>query len=331
MKIQFVLDLVIAASMLRGQVPNNQAQNQQQQAALLQTLMQIQQAAGAATPTAAPVQSGLSPAQIQQIMQAMGSGGNQDAAVTAQLLKAMMASQPSNAVAAPAPSTPASFVVTIRQGSQTTQLTAHTREAVFVKSKSNDMADALMAQAVSQAINVGAAAAARKVAGNVPYVGSMTSMLNHVPFGGGGKQQGWEFDFVRGVAAETQVKADGIEFVLPPATAFPGVAGAGFEPVLVKLRRVDSDKVRILAARKVALSPKAHTAFGGASQEPFDRETISSEFETIPVEVQKNADGTSIVKVLRALAPGDYALAFQKPEPKVVRLLDAVADFTVIN
>jgi hypothetical protein len=193
------------------------------------------------------------------------------------------------------------------------------------------MADALKAQAVSQAINVGAAAAARKVASNVPYVGSMTSMLHHVPFGGGGKQQGWEFDFVRGVTAETKVKADGIEFVLPPATTFPGAAGVGFEPVLVKLRRVDNDKVRILSARKVALSPKAPTAFGGASQESFDRETISSEFETIPVEVQKNADGTSIVKVLRALAPGDYALAFQKPEPKLVRLLDAVADFTVIN
>jgi hypothetical protein len=37
------------------------------------------------------------------------------------------------------------------------------------------------------------------MAGNVPYFGGMTSMAGHLPLGGNGKQQGWEFDFLRGL------------------------------------------------------------------------------------------------------------------------------------
>ncbi len=330
LKIKVALPIVIAASVLRGQTANPQAQNQQQ--AMLQLLMQMQQAAGAEAATQAHTQPGLSPAQIQQIMQAMSTSGNQDPAATAQLFKTLIAAQTSN-VAAPPVATAAPTIVPARQGGQKIYLALHTREAVFVKSKSNDMADALKAEAMSQAINLGATAAARKVAGTIPYFGGMASVLHGGPFGtgAGGKQKGWEFDFVRGLAADAQLKGSDIEFVLPPVTSFPGAAGLPFEPVLLKLKRVDTDKVRILAARKVVLSPKVPSAFSGGAQDPFDHETLSSELETIPVEVQKNADGTSIVKVTRTLAPGDYALAFQKPEPKLLRLLDTVVDFTVIN
>src|SRR5262249_24527053 len=149
-----------------------------------------------------PAQPGLSPAQIQQLIQSLTAGGNQDPAAAAQLMRTLIASQaaasaaPQAAAAAPsaAPVTPAALPVTLRQASQAKQVAPHTRESVFVKTKSNDMADALKAQAMTQALNLGAVAAARKVAGSVPYVAGMSSVLHHVPFGGGGKQQGWEFD-----------------------------------------------------------------------------------------------------------------------------------------
>lgn len=241
-----------------------------------------------------------------------------------QLLVSMM-QQATPVVAAPDSTAPIFY---IRQGAQQTPLTLHVREVVFVKTKSNDVADALKAEALSHAISLGATAAARKIANGVPYLGALAGRL---PFGNNGKQQEWELDFLRGVTSEIEVKGSGIEFVIPPAAMIAGAAGATLEPMVVKLKRVEKDKVRIVAARKVTISPKAASPFGTADQEPFEREVLSSDFESVPIGVQKNADGTSLIKITSNLVPGEYALVFQKPEPKVFRTLDSVLDFKVTN
>ena len=329
MKIQVVLTFTVAAAVLRCQVPNAHSQ-EAQQAQLAQLLMQLQQTGGAAPAGLGTAQPGPSTDQMRQIIQALNKNGNQDPAVAAQLLKILSAGQAGSG-AAVLPQETQSPAFLVRQDSQQIPLTPRVREGAFVKTKSNDVADALKAQAMSQAINLGATAAARKVAGSVPYFGSMTSVVGRLPFGGNGKQQGWEFDFLRGISAEVGLKSAGIEFVVPASRMIADPAGVTFEPLLVRLKQVEKDKVRIIAARKVVLSPKAPSAFGATAQEPFEREMLSSEYESIPIEVRKNADGTSIVKVTRNLEPGEYALVFQKPEPKSFRLVETVLDFKVAN
>ena len=40
----------------------------------------------------------------------------------------------------------------------------------------------------------------------------------------------------------------GVEFLLPPASAIAGASGVALEPMIVKLKQVDKEKVRIIAA-----------------------------------------------------------------------------------
>ena len=105
----------------------------------------------------------------------------------------------------------------------------------------------------------------------------------------------------------------------------------GLEPALVRVKVQEKDKVRIIAARKLRLQAKAPSPFGGPNQEQFDREVLSSDVEAVPAQVQKNSDGSSLVRVTQPLAPGEYALLLQKPEPKAFRILDTVIDFRIGN
>jgi hypothetical protein len=193
------------------------------------------------------------------------------------------------------------------------------------------VADALKAQALSEAINLSAAAAARKIGSGIPYFAGMYSMVGRLNMFGGGKIKGFEFDFLRGLNAAVRLQGAPLEIVIPSANAVPGAAGTAFEPLLVRLKLHEKDKVRIIASRKVQLAPANPSAFGAQNQESFEREVISADYESIPLNVTKHADGTTLVRVTQTLSPGEYALVLQKPEPKVFRLLDSVLDFTIGN
>jgi hypothetical protein len=220
-------------------------------------------------------------------------------------------------------------VFLLRQAGQQVAAAAVTRETVFIKSKSNDAADVLKEQAFREAISLGAATIASKVASNIPYVGVMSGVMNKVPLFGGAKTSGFELDYLRGLNAPIELKPDVLEAVIPAASAIPGAAGLVFEPLLLRLKPQDKDKVRIIAARKVQLTPAKGTTIGAQQQGGFDRAVSSVEYDAVAVTVQKNADGSAILRTNRALAAGEYALVLQSPEPNVFRLFDTIAAFRV--
>jgi hypothetical protein len=102
--------------------------------------------------------------------------------------------------------------------------------------------------------------------------------------------------------------------------------------LVVKLKPVEHDKVRIIAARKVVMVPKAPaSAFGGVDQKTAEGEVLSTDYESVAVEVHKSADGSATVTFAQTPPPGEYALVFQKPEPKTLRLIDVAVDFKIVN
>jgi hypothetical protein len=275
-------------------------------------------------------QTSLTPEQMQRVLQMLGDRPGQDPAANAQLLKALVEAQ-FGATPTPAALASAAPIFAVRQGGQEVSLSSHTREEAFIKGATNDLAELLKSQVTTQAVSIGLAAAAQKAAGAIPYIGGMAGLAGGMLRRSGTKVQGFEIAFLRGSSAVATLKSAPIEFVLPAASALPGCDGSACEPLLLRLKLVEKDKVRVLASRKVRIRPKGASIFGGPAQESLEREVLSSEYESIPVEVQKHPDLTSTVLVSQPLAPGEYALVFQKPEPKSFRLLDTVIDFKVVN
>lgn len=103
----------------------------------------------------------------------------------------------------------------------------------------------------------------------------------------------------------------------------------GFEPAIVKLKSLEKDKVRIIAAKREALTVKPRSAFGGPVTDPFARDVLSIEVDIIPTDTQISPDGVRTIRPTRELEPGEYALVLQKSEPKSLKLSDTVADFRV--
>jgi ABC-type amino acid transport substrate-binding protein len=217
----------------------------------------------------------------------------------------------------------------IRQAGQQMTAAATKRETAFVKSKANSASEALKAEALSQAINLAAVTIASKVAGNVPYLGSMVGMLGRLPGLGGGKVTGFEFDYLQGLNADLKLRPGVVEIAIPPAAAIPAAAGATFEPMLLRLKPVDKDKVRIIVSRKVQLTPAKTMGIGSQQHDAMDREVVSAEYDAVAVSVQKNGDGSAVLRTSQSIAEGEYALVLNSPEPKAFRLLEPAVAFRV--
>ena len=99
------------------------------------------------------------------------------------------------------------------------------------------------------------------------------------------------------------------------------------DPVLLRLKVMEKDKVRIIAAKKVQLMPRAPNPFGGEEQGGTTTEQLSSEVITIPTTIEKPTTGGLILRPSQPLVAGEYVIAFQKPEPKTFRLHGRVFDF----
>jgi hypothetical protein len=302
-----------------------QPQSTDQQSQILQQLLRMQQGSNKATPATATQPSSLSPEQMQQLIKALSQEQDQNAAAS-DLMKILQAARTPGAV----PTSQGSIkpvTAVLRQGGDPVSLLAHAREVVFFKSKSNDVAEALKAQAMSEAINVGAVAAVKKVGNGIPYLGGMSSVAGGILHRGPAKEQGFEIGFLRGLSSSSVLASAPAEFLVPAGLGRSDAAG--FEPLLMKLHAVERDKVRIIDSRKVRLEPQTPNTFGNA--DPASKEILACQYESVPIEARKNADGSTTVVVTQPLAPGEYALVLQKPEPKSLKLLDTVVDFRVHN
>jgi hypothetical protein len=89
------------------------------------------------------------------------------------------------------------------------------------------------------------------------------------------------------------------------------------------------DKVRIIVSRKVQLTPTKTAGIGSQQKHAIDRQVISAEYDAVAVFVQKNADGSAVLRTSQAIAEGEYALVLNSPEPKAFRLLEPAVAFRV--
>jgi hypothetical protein len=218
--------------------------------------------------------------------------------------------------------------VTLRQGPKNTATQAIAHGAVFIESKSSDVADALKSKLLGAGVNMVTAAAMKKAAGSIPFVGGAQGAFGALFGKKSSTRKGFDVRFVRGATANARVAPGPLEIDIT-GISVPGGDGAAVEPTLLVATVNQKDAVRIIGSYKVELRPMAPSPFSdGTDENRVERNVRGNSFATIPTTSTKT-DERWIVSVATSLTPGEYVLAFFVPQPDGARLLETVIDFSV--